>query len=488
MKKILLLLACITLYSVVNAQPPKYYRVKIFTDDRGLAQLALKGLAIDHGEYKKGAYFIGEFSQAELNTIKKSSYRYEILISDMSAYYAARSKKETVPLENPVLTCSYPTPVNFKLGSMGGFYTYTEMLNILDSMRKKYPNLISIKKPVSAITTGGGNLLYYVRISNNPNIEQNKPKLLYTALHHAREPESLTQLIFFMWYLLENYATDADVQTIINSDELYFIPCVNPDGYLYNQQTNPNGGGLWRKNRRNNGNGTYGVDLNRNYGYKWGYDNYGSSPYTLDETYRGPSAFSEPETQIVADFCTAYHFIGALNNHTYSNVFIYPYGYKPKTYTKDSALYAREARRLTQCNHFFTGTVYEALGYLANGDSDDWMYGEQTTKPKIFAATPETGSYLDGFWPAPNRIIPLSAGNLEMNLDAAKDIATLAFNEFAKINSSGYSEQVIANKNPLLIYPNPSKGKFIVTINENANMQSVKISDRFGKIIFNNSL
>ena len=45
------------------------------------------------------------------------------------------------------------------------------------------------------------------------------------------------------------------------------------------------------------GDGNYGVDLNRNYGYKWGYDNSGSSNYTGDETYRGPYAFSEPETQ-----------------------------------------------------------------------------------------------------------------------------------------------------------------------------------------------
>ena len=78
-----------------------------------------------------------------------------------------------------------------------------------------------------------------------------KPQVLYTSIHHAREPMSLSQLIFYMWYLLENYDSDPEVQYILNNTELYFIPVVNPDGYLYNEFTNPTGGGLWRKNRKN---------------------------------------------------------------------------------------------------------------------------------------------------------------------------------------------------------------------------------------------
>ena len=72
-----------------------------------------------------------------------------------------------------------------------------------------------------------------------------------------------------MWYLLENYATNADIKATVDNTELFFVPCVNPDGYVYNQTTNPNGGGMWRKNRRNNGT-SFGVDINRNYGYNWG--------------------------------------------------------------------------------------------------------------------------------------------------------------------------------------------------------------------------
>ena len=115
-----------------------------------------------------------------------------------------------------------------------------------------------------------------MKISDNPNTDEPEPEVLYTALHHAREPESLSQLIYYMWYVLENYATDPEVQALVDNTEMYFAPCINPDGYLYNEQTDPNGGGLWRKNRRDNLDGEFGVDLNRNYDFSWGYDDTGS--------------------------------------------------------------------------------------------------------------------------------------------------------------------------------------------------------------------
>ena len=94
----------------------------------------------------------------------------------------------------------------------------------------------------------------------------------------------------------------------------------------YNRSTNPSGGGMWRKNRRNNGDGTYGVDLNRNFGFAWGYDNLGSSPTPGSETYRGPSAFSEPESQAVRDLALLKNYKTHFNLHSYQNAFLYPWG------------------------------------------------------------------------------------------------------------------------------------------------------------------
>ena len=127
----------------------------------------------------------------------------------------------------------------------------------------------------------------------------NEPKLLYNAIHHAREPASLSNIIFYMWYLLERYSIDPEVKYLVDNTQMYFVPCINPDGYIYNENTDPDGGGLWRKNRRNHG-GHYGVDLNRNYGFNWGFNNQGSSSSSQSETYRGDSAFLNQKLNLCA--------------------------------------------------------------------------------------------------------------------------------------------------------------------------------------------
>src|SRR5690606_9786063 len=119
-----------------------------------------------------------------------------------------------------------------------------------------------------------------------------------------------------------------EVRYLVDNTEMYFIPCINPDGYIYNETTDPFGGGLWRKNRWKGDDGmVYGVDLNRNYGYEWGADNSGSSPQPNGQTFRGTGPFSEPETQAVKFFCDSHQFRIALNYHTYGNLLIHPWGY-----------------------------------------------------------------------------------------------------------------------------------------------------------------
>ena len=107
-----------------------------------------------------------------------------------------------------------------------------------------------------------------------------------------------------------------------------FIPAINPDGLIYNQQIAPNGGGMQRKNARETCNGGVdGVDLNRNYSFMWGLDNQGSSPDGCDETFRGTSPFSEPETAAIEAFIDNHDFPVAFNYHSYSNLLLHPFGY-----------------------------------------------------------------------------------------------------------------------------------------------------------------
>lgn len=440
-KKIILVVIVLFSINVVNAQTLKYHKV-LMQGDENLAQRLLQlGITIDHCDVQEDG-IAAEISDYELQTIKTNGVKHKILIYDLAKFYEARNITDVANRLMPTTVCNAPNiakPTYFHLGSMGGYFTWNEMKQILDSMVLLYPNLITVKQPLSAQSIEGRDI-YFVKISDNPTIDETEPEVLYSALHHAREAASLSQLIFYMWYLLENYATNADIKATVDNAELFFVPCVNPDGYVYNQTTNPNGGGMWRKNRRNNGT-TFGVDLNRNYGYNWGFDNIGSSPTSSNDTYRGTAAFSEPETQAMRDFCNVRQFVTALNAHTYSNLLIYPWGYLPSIYTPDSTAFVNWAVLLTQDSRFLYGTGDQTVNYVTNGDSDDWMYGEQTTKSKILSMTPEAGAASDGFWPLSSRILDICKTTFTQNYNLAKVVAKFAIARDAQdkfLTGNGY--------------------------------------------------
>jgi hypothetical protein len=336
----------------------------------------------------------------------------------MSNYIKNRKKtltRNSVPCSE---TTDYQTPTNFELGSMGGFYTLDEMLQELDDMHTLYPNLITVKAPISNFQTVEGRSIYFVKISDNPTVnESSEPEILYTAIHHAREPAAMQQLIFYMWYLLENYATNDEVKSIVDNSQLYFVPIVNPDGYRYNQTTNPNGGGFWRKNRKNNG-GSYGVDNNRNYSYHWGESGV-SGP--SGETYNGTAPFSEVENQAIKWLTEQHQFQLALNNHTYSSLLLYPFGYAYNVPTPDNSTYQAISGLMVRGNGY-TNEISADL-YPAAGDSDDWMYGDTSTKNKIFAMTPEIGN---SFWPNQANIVGICKDMLYLNITAAHLISNYA--------------------------------------------------------------
>jgi carboxypeptidase T len=425
MKRILFtFFLCVVFLSLSLAEQPRYSRVKIFPD-RDLSELGVLGLPMDNMEFKPGEYLLGEYSEHELKKLDAAGVPYEVLIWDMAYFYRARNEgvdkaEVEAAMRQKRPGRRYQTPANFTLGSMGGFHTNAEVMQDLDLMKILYPDLISTRQPISETkTTHECRPVYWVRISNDPEQLQDKPRVLYTGLTHAREPASMQQMLFQMWYLLENYGSDPEITYLVDNTEMYFIPVVNPDGYIYNQTTHPHGGGMHRKNMRVNAPNDFGVDLNRNFGYQWGYDNVGSSPNTWSNVYRGPAPFSEPETQMLKEFAETYNFKLALNNHTYSDLLIYPWGYTNQL-TPDGDVFVEFAKLLTRENNYTYGTVYETLHYFANGVSDDWFYGEQETKDKVFAFTPEAGSPADGFWPATYRIEDICAGHTGMNLYLAR--------------------------------------------------------------------
>jgi hypothetical protein len=409
----LLLVLLWGLTATMNAQL-RYSKAKINIENKSPEVISKLGIDVTEGILKKGAFIISDYSAIELQKLKDAGFEYEILIEDVQAFYEDRNLNTSMAVEDykSPLDDEWPVPDGFSFGSMGGFLTFDEVVSKLDDMYADFPGLITPKESIGQSLEGRE--MWMVRISDNPGVNEGEPEVLYTAVHHAREPESMMQMIFFMYYLLENYDSDPLVQQIVNNTDLYFIPFVNPDGYVYNQITFPYGGGMWRKNRRDNGGGSYGVDLNRNYDYKWGWDNVGSSSNPDDETYRGTDAFSEPETQNIRDFVNGHDFKLALNYHTYSNLLLYPWGWTSTETCPDDELYASYSTLMTVENNYVWGQGSTTI-YPVNGEANDWFYGEQNTKNKIISFTPEVGTSDDGFWPSQARIIPLAQENMLAN-------------------------------------------------------------------------
>ncbi|HRY31411.1 MAG TPA: M14 family zinc carboxypeptidase [Bacteroidales bacterium] len=391
------------------------------------------GIAVEECFTGPDHSLIGDLYQPEVAKITALGYQTEIIQDDLGAYYRIRNEAALKKMKSPGYkplqpksSANWPVPAGFSLGSMGGFYTWDEMTSRLDDMVQNYPSLITVKVPAAGDSSVEGRPLYYVKISDNPNQNENENRILYTGMHHAREPIGMQALIFYMYYLLEHYATDPLIQYLVDNTELYFIPVMNPDGYVYNQSMNPFGGGNWRKNRKDNGDGSFGVDLNRNYGYMWGFDDIGSSPDPYSEVFRGTGPFSEPETQVIRDFCNEKQFKIALNYHSFSNLLLFPWGYTSQELPADYAAFQAYAEVMTRQNNYVYGPGATTI-YQTNGGSDDWMYGEQQSKPAVLSFTPEVGDGTAGFWPSPELIIPLCQDNMWQNLAAA--LLTVQFAE-----------------------------------------------------------
>jgi len=420
MKKLISTIVLITLVVSLSAAmfaqgdltAEKYSKVKISILDRSdLIEFQKAGLSLEGMKLEEESVEL-ILNEREIGQLENLGFSYEILIDDMTKYYQERNRRTDTEMKNleREMKEKYSSG-GFGFGTMGGYYTFDEVVAELDSMRMLYPNLITEKDSIGS--TLEGRTIWEVKISDNPDINEGEPEIFYNALIHAREPAGMMSVMYFMYYLLENYGSDPEITYLVDNREFYFVPVINPDGYEYNKQIAPNGGGMWRKNRIDNGNGCYGVDLNRNFGYMWGYNNIGSSPDPCSNLYRGTGPFSEFEIQTIRDYCNDHNFIICNNYHSYWNVVFTPWEYV-LVQTPDSTIFNYTIDLGTQLNGYGNGW-YDPDIYELNGGSCDWMYGEQTTKPKIFVYLTEVGDDYDGFWPATERIFPIAEENCYLN-------------------------------------------------------------------------
>jgi hypothetical protein len=269
------------------------------------------------------------------------------------------------------------------------YRSYSEPGGIRDEMiaiSRQYPGLTKLE---SIGTSLQGQPILAVKVTRNARHVRDgaRPGVLYSSTQHAREwitPEMNRRLL--RWYL-EQYATNQQVRRIVDSTELWFVPVANPDGYDF---TFTEGNRLWRKNLRDNDGdgeitGIDGVDPNRNYPTKWGYDNEGSSPSFGSQTYRGTAPASEPETRALDGLLKRIRFKFQVNYHSAAELLLYGVGWQVSTPTPDDVVY--ETLAGDDANPAVPGydPDISAELYTTNGETTDHAH----TRYGTLAFTPE---------------------------------------------------------------------------------------------------
>lgn len=289
----------------------------------------------------------------------------------------------------------------------GLYHTYAEIEKELLDLQNAHPNLAQVVDLGKSVENRS---IWAIKISDNVATEEDEAKILFIGGHHAREWIAVDVPFLLAKHLLENYDSDSNIQNYVNNGEIWIIPLLNPDGHQYSVTTNR----LWRKNRRNNGDGTFGVDLNRNYSFQWGGP--GSSGDTFSEIYRGSEPFSEPETKIIRDFAAQHDFVALLSYHNFSQLVLYPWGYTSQS-APDESLLHQLAQTMADSIFNVHGKTYVAEQssdlYLASGDATDWLYGE--TQAPSYTIELRPASSFPGFELPESEIIP----TFEENLPAA---------------------------------------------------------------------
>ena len=270
--------------------------------------------------------------------------------------------------------------------------------------------------------------MYAIRISG-PDLPGNprsaRPKIVFNGCQHAREWVTPPTVVYIAEKLIAGAASDTRIQTILSKCEVVVVPIVNPDGYEYTWTTQR----MWRKNRRNNGDGSFGVDLNRNWSQGWG-GNDGSSPSPASETYRGPAAFSEPESAALRDFMTSLDsggsvVAGSMDVHSYSQLILSPWGYT-EMLPPNAAFFDGLNVQLEAAIESVFGTDYVAgptatTIYVASGTASDWSFGALGSVGYGMEMR-DTGAF--GFALPADQILPTAQENFQLALTFAEGILT----------------------------------------------------------------
>lgn len=308
-------------------------------------------------------------SRARLADLSAAGIAHQVLIPDVQALIDAENARLSAPAQANAAWFS-------------DYKTYAQFSAYVDQLVAQFPGRarrITLGNSLGA-APGTPQPIFAIEVSA-PNAPVDRPAIFLHGLQHAREWITGMTAMFIADALLNRYGSDARVTNALDNLTFIIVPVMNPDGYLYTWSNDR----FWRKNRRpNSGSTSIGVDLNRNWSFGWGINtpgfSAGSSGNPASGTYRGPSAFSEPETRALRDYVTANPRIRAyLDIHSYSQLILSPFGYTNVPAT-DNALFldlnAAIKSGIAAVNglQYTAGPTFTTI-YPAAGVSQDWAYG-----------------------------------------------------------------------------------------------------------------
>lgn len=298
------------------------------------------------------------------------------------------------------------------------YHNYSELTaEIGQLVAANGPGTKNIMSASSIGTTYEGREIHLVKISDNVGSDEAEPEVLFTANQHAREHLTVEMALYLMNELTSQYGVDSTITNLVNTREIWIAPSLNPDGAEFDVSTPPTYR-LWRKNRQPNPpSANIGTDLNRNWDYRFGCCG-GSSGSTSSETYRGPFAFSAPETARVRDFINGRVQGGvqqiktAIDFHTYSELVLWPFGYTtadiaPGLTQDERDTFATLGTQMASLNGYTPEQASDL--YITDGSINDWQWGVHKIWAYTFEMFPRTSN--PGFYPPDENIAAQTSRN-----------------------------------------------------------------------------
>ncbi|MDD2714852.1 MAG: M14 family metallopeptidase [Candidatus Wallbacteria bacterium] len=333
---------------------------------------------------RKAGYLTAITGDRGLEWLKGKRIPYEYLYRDVEELYAK---------------------YRFRATPGNRYHTYEKVVQELNDYAKNYPQIARLEVIGQSVEKRD---ILAIRIGGSRGLEETKPAVLFMGAHHAREWISVEVPMAIIDRLLTLYGKDAEITKLVDSRKVWVVPMQNPDGVTHCQTKED-----WRKNRRDNKDGSFGVDTNRNYPVEWGN---GASTSPWSDTYQGPEIFSEPENQTIRDFVKREKFVTSISFHSHGEEILYPWSYTSDIKAPDFELLSDLAQGMAAINGY--SPIQSADLYPCGGESDDWLYRDN----KCLSFTIELAS---DFIPAESEVDSICLKNTDAALYLLKRAGNL---------------------------------------------------------------